>query len=188
MSMAKAIEPKSDQMNGMDMLAGDRIMTITAVKVFDTDDQPVHIWFAEFPQGRPFKPSKTVSRILVAAWGDDETVYVGRRLHLYRDPEVTFGKDKPGGIRIKAMSHIAKRFAVTLAISKGKVAPYVIDVLPDDAPSSPPVTEEEVRRAALREEWKTADDARKAEIQAEVAAIDAGEVYVPEPDPSDPAS
>lgn len=183
MSMAKAIQPRSDQMNSMDMLAGDRILTITRVQVReDADEQPVSIWFAEFPEGRPFKPSKTVSRILVAAWGDDEQVYIGRRLHLYRDPEVTFGKDKPGGIRVKAMSHIPKRFAVTLATSRGKVAPYIIDVLPDATPSSPVATEEDVRRAALRKEWKTADEARKAEIEAQVAAIDAGEVYVPEPE------
>lgn len=175
MSMAKSIAPRSDQMNNADLLAGDRILTITKVEVRDVEEQPVSVWFAEFPEGRPFKPSLTVRRILVAAWGDDEAVYVGRRLHLYRDPEVTFGKDKPGGIRIKAMSHIPKRFAVTLAVSRGKVAPYVIEVLPDAAPSSPPVDEETVRAIAdLRAEWSTADDARKAEIQAEVASLQGG--------------
>jgi hypothetical protein len=171
MSMAKAIEPRSDQMNSMDLLAGELTLTITDVKVHDSPEQPVSIWFAEFPKGRPFKPSKTVSRILVAAWGDDESVYIGRRLHLYRDPEVVFGKDKVGGIRVKAMSHIPKRFAVTLATSKGKVAPYIIEPLADDAPSSPPVSETDLRITALREEWKSADESRRAEIQVEVEAL-----------------
>lgn len=171
MTMRDAIAPRSDQMNGMDLLSGERIMTITEVKVFDSPDQPVHIWFAEFPRERPFKPSKTVSRILVAAWGDDETAYVGRRLHLFRDPEIVFGRDKVGGIRLKAMSHIPKRFAVTLATSKGKVAPYVIEVLPDDAPTSPPVTESPVDQ--LRAEWKTADPERRKTIEAEVNKLTA---------------
>jgi hypothetical protein len=173
MSMAKTIQPRSDQMNNADLLSGDRILTITKVVVReDDDDQPVSIWFAEFPEGRPFKPGLTVRRILVVAWGDDEQVYVGRRLHLYRDPEVTFGRDKPGGIRVKAMSHIPKRFAVTLATSKGKVAPYVIEPLAHDAPTSPPLSETDVRRASLRAEWEGADDERREAIKREVAALD----------------
>jgi hypothetical protein len=171
--MAKTIQPRSDQMNNADLLSGDRILTITKVVVReDDDDQPVSVWFAEFPEGRPFKPSLTVRRILVVAWGDDEQLYVGRRMHLYRDPEVTFGRDRPGGIRVKSMSHIPKRFAVTLATSKGKVAPYVIEPLPDDAPTSPPLSETDVRRASLQAEWKTADPDRRKAIEAEAAALD----------------
>lgn len=179
MSMAKAIEPRSDQMNAEDLLSGPRVLTITDVKVFDSPEQPVHIWFAEFPQKRPFKPSKTVSRILVAAWGDDETKYVGRRLELYRDPEITFGKDKVGGIRVKAMSHLtgekAKGFSVMLAATRGKRAPWRIEPLPDSVPSAPAQDEETVRALAdLRAEWKDATDERKAEIEAEVARLQGG--------------
>lgn len=172
MNMLKAIEPRSDQMNAEDLLSGERTFTITDVKVHDSPEQPVSIWFAEFPQGRPFKPSKTVSRILVAAWGSDEAKYVGRRLTLYRDPEVTFGKDKVGGIRVKAMSHIEKRFSVMLAATRGKRTPWVIEPLSADAPTSPPVSEENVARLAeLRAEYKDADDARRAEIMVEVEAL-----------------
>lgn len=172
MNMLDAIAPRSDQMNAEDLLSGERTFTITDVKVFDSPEQPVHIWFAEFPKDRPFKPSKTVSRILVVAWGEDETAYVGRRLTLYREPEITFGKDRVGGIRVKAMSHIEKRFSVALASTRGKRAPHVIDRLADDAPTSPPVDEETVARLAeLRAEWATADDARQAEIQVEVEAL-----------------
>jgi hypothetical protein len=42
----------------------------------------VHL--VEFP-GRPFKPSKTVRRIMVAAWGPDASTYAGKRMTLYRD-------------------------------------------------------------------------------------------------------
>jgi hypothetical protein len=212
MSMAKTIQPRSDQMNNADLLAGDRILTITKVEVRDeADEQPVSIWFAEFPQGRPFKPSLTVRRILVAAWGDDENTYVGRRLHLYRDETVTFGKDKPGGIRIKAMSHIKARFAVTLAVSRGKVAPYVIDVLPDDAPATPAVSAETLAELTATFERKgIAENARlsgansltggsatdietltEAEARTVLAAlekrpdVDPGDIPTPEPGASD---
>lgn len=170
MSMAKAIEPKSNQMNSMDLLAGEKTLTITAVKVHDTPEQPVSIWFAEFPEKRPFKPSKTVSRILVKAWGEDENAYIGRRLTLYRDPDVTWAGEKVGGIRIKAMSHIERAFSVALAASQNKVAPWRIEKLADSTPSSPPTSEVDL----LREEWKTATDERKAEIQAEVERLQGG--------------
>lgn len=173
--MSKAIAPRSDQMNAEDLLGGERTLTIVEVKVFDSPEQPVHIWFAEFPKERPFKPSKTVSRIFVAAWGDDETKYVGRRVTLYRDPEVVFGKDKVGGIRIRAMSHIERRFSVMLASSRGKRAPWVIEPLADAIPSSPTLDDETVRAIAdLRAEWKTADDDRKSAIEAEVANLQGG--------------
>lgn len=178
MSMAKAIEPRSDQMNSEDLLSGERTMTITDVKVFDSPEQPVHIWFAEFPAKRPFKPSKTVSRILVAAWGDDETKYVGRRLTLYRDPEVEFGKAKVGGIRVKAMSHLegdkANGFSVMLSKSRQAKTAWRIEPLPDSVPSSPPQDEETVRALAdLRAEWKDAEPERKVEIEAEVKRLQA---------------
>ncbi len=34
-------------------------------------------------------------RVLAAAWGTDASVYVGRSVRLYFDPNVTFGKEKP---------------------------------------------------------------------------------------------
>lgn len=176
MSMAKAIEPKSNQMNSMDLLAGERTMTITRVKVLDTPDQPVSIWFAEFPEGRPFKPSKTVNRIFVALWGEDEAAYVGRRLTLYRDPSVRWAGQEVGGIRIRAMSHIGnKPVSLTLAESQNKSAPWKVLPLADDAPTSPTLSEAEVRVAELRTEWKSADADRRKAIEAEVAALEAGE-------------
>jgi hypothetical protein len=173
MSMLKAIEPKSDQMNAEDLLSGERTFTITEVKVYDSPEQPVSIWFAEFPQGRPFKPSKTVNRMFVALWGEDEKVYIGRRITLYRDPTVKWAGKEVGGIRIKAMSHIGKKpVSLALAESDHSRAQWVIQPLPDDAPASPPVDEHTVARLAeLRAEWDGADDERRVQIKAEVDAL-----------------
>ncbi|OBK49401.1 hypothetical protein A5656_28360 [Mycobacterium gordonae] len=129
MDLAETIIPRSDQINSEDLLTGPRTITITAVKR-GTDEQPVDIVTAEFGPGRPYKPSKTMRRVLVAAWGTDAQAYVGRRLVIYRDPEITFGKDKVGGIRISAMSDISARLSVALTVTRGRRAPFIVEPLP----------------------------------------------------------
>lgn len=135
MDLAETIVPRSDQINSEDLLTGPRLVTITAVKR-GTDEQPVNIVTAEFGPGRPYKPSKTMRRVLVAAWGTDAQSYVGRRLVIYRDPEITFGKDKVGGIRISAMSDISSRLSVSLTVTRGRRAPFIIDPLPKEPAST----------------------------------------------------
>ncbi|KQH75562.1 hypothetical protein AO501_25125 [Mycobacterium gordonae] len=129
MDLAETIIPRSDQINSEDLLTGPRTITITAVKR-GTDEQPVDIVTAEFGPARPYKPSKTMRRVLVAAWGTDAQAYVGRRLVIYRDPEITFGKDKVGGIRISAMSDISARLSVALTVTRGRRAPFIVEPLP----------------------------------------------------------
>jgi hypothetical protein len=63
----------------------------------DSADQPVSIHY-EGGEGRPFKPCKTVRRIMVGVWGKDASKYVGRSMTLYRDPSVAFGGMQVGGI------------------------------------------------------------------------------------------
>lgn len=131
MDLAETIVPRSDQINSEDLLTGPRTVTITAVKR-GSAEQPVNIVTAEFGPGRPYKPSKTMRRVLVAAWGSDAQAYVGRRLVIYRDPEITFGGDKVGGIRISAMSDIATRLSVALTVTRGRRAPFVVEPLRDE--------------------------------------------------------
>lgn len=130
--MTASIEPRSDQLNAEDLLTGPRTVTITDVKR-GTDEQPVNIVTAEFGPGRPYKPSKTMRRVIVAAWGADASVYIGRRLTIYRDPEITFGRDKVGGIRISALSDIPSRLSLALTVTRGRRAPFVVDPLPADS-------------------------------------------------------
>jgi hypothetical protein len=124
--MSQTIIPKSDQLNAEDLLSGPRTVTITDVRR-GSAEQPVDIHLAEFD--RPFKPSKTVRRILVMAWGVDAATYVGRSMTIYRDPAVKFGGMDVGGIRISHLSDIDKRFTVALTVTKGRRAPYVVEPL-----------------------------------------------------------
>jgi hypothetical protein len=106
-------------------------------------------------------------RVLVAAWGRESSAYVGRQLELFGDPEVTFGRDKVGGIKISRMSHIDKRLSVALTVTRGKRAPYVVNPLPD-LPAQDP------RIVALKAEWRSADADRRKAIEAEVQALSGG--------------
>lgn len=130
MDISAAAQPRSDQINADDLLAGPQLVTIVEVRR-GTDEQPVNIITKEFGPGRPWKPSKSMIRVLIAAWGKDASVYAGRQIMLYRDPEVRFGKEAVGGIRISAMSHIDTRLTLALTVTRGRRAPFTVDPLPD---------------------------------------------------------
>lgn len=132
MDLTESIAPRSDQLNAEDLLAGPRTVTVEKVTK-GSSEQPVNIHLVEFP-GRPFRPSKTVRRILVAAWGAEASAYAGRRMSLYRDPAVRFGGQDVGGIRVSHMSHISKRLTLALTVTRGKRAPYNVDPLTDGPP------------------------------------------------------
>lgn len=134
MDMSSTIEPRSDQLNSEDLLIGPRTFTITDVRP-GSEEQPVRVFLAEGPEGRPWIPAKTMRRLLVLAWGAESDAYVGKRVTLYRDPDIRFGKDTPGGIRISHMSGIGRKPLVAhLTITRGKRAPYTVEPLADDAP------------------------------------------------------
>lgn len=126
--ISKTIEPKSDQLNADDLIGGAKTIKITAVKAIDAEAQPVSIYF-EGDNNKPYKPSKGMRRVLVALWGADAKVFIGRSLTLYRDDEVRFGGVEVGGIRISHASHINEPTRVLETISKGKRRPVTIDVL-----------------------------------------------------------
>ena len=106
-SLIHTILSKSDQLNADDLLTGPAVAKIEAVLVTNNEQQPVII---KLSGGyRPWKPCKTERRILVFAWGEDGDAYVGRTVHLIRDDNVRFGKDKVGGIRIYAIDRKSTR-------------------------------------------------------------------------------
>jgi len=116
---------KSDQLNADDLISGPIIVQITKVTVNSSPDQPLSIGLV----GRmPWKPCKTMRRVLVFAWGEDAGLWAGRHLKLYREDSVRFGGEDVGGIRISAMSD-TKPISVSLAVSKGKKAKYKIETL-----------------------------------------------------------
>ena len=131
MDITKTVEPRSDQLNFDDVASRDLTITVTEVKQ-GPPDQPVELHNAEYP-GRPYKPGKSMRRVLIAAWGTEASAYVGRRIQLYGDPTITFGRDAVGGIRIRALSHIPEPLTVALTVTRGKRAPFTVQPLAADS-------------------------------------------------------
>ena len=139
MDLTDSIASKSDQMDYQDFLGGDRTVTVTEVRRGPSPEQPVEIAVAEFD--RPWRPAKSMRRVLVAAWGPDSTNYIGRRILLFGDPTVKWAGTAVGGIRIKAMDGLDKPLTVSLTLTRGKRAPFTVQPLPD-APPVPPIPED----------------------------------------------
>lgn len=118
--MSKFVEAKSDQLNADDLIGAPRTITITRVTGND-GDQPVSIFY-HGDNGKPFKPCKTIRRILMGVWGRYANEYVGKSMTIYRDDSVQFGGLATGGIRISHMSDIDKETVVVVMKSKGKKA------------------------------------------------------------------
>lgn len=118
MDMTATIAPKSDQLNADDLISGPITVTVSEVAA-GSPEQPVDVRLVEFP-GRAYRPSKSMRRILVSAWGAEASAYAGRRITLYRNPEIMFGRDKVGGIEISHLSDIDKPLTVALTATRGR--------------------------------------------------------------------
>lgn len=133
MDISETLAPKSDQQGFDDYLTGPRTVTVSGVNVSD-GDQPVSVELAEYP-GRPFKPNKSMRRILAKGWGAESDGWVGRRLTLFGNPAVIYGGKAIGGVEIAAMSHLDKTLTVSLTATRGKRKPFSVEPLPDAEPT-----------------------------------------------------
>lgn len=172
--LSSMIDPTSDQLDAVDLLGGPRTFTIEAVSEGNSE-QPVNIKLAEFD--RPWRPGKSMRRVLVAIWGGDGKQYVGKRITLFCDPNVRFGGAAVGGTRISHMSGISEKRSVPLLVSRGKSAVYVVEPLTE--PEAPTRAEWESRIsgstdvAELRQWWQLADPAARNLIEVRVATLQA---------------
>ncbi|MEO6601498.1 MAG: hypothetical protein ABIQ16_16595 [Polyangiaceae bacterium] len=126
--LRSTIIPKSDQLNADQLLGGAMLITVTHVTLGSGEDQPVIVHY-ENENGRPFKPCKTMRKVLIHAWEKDGNAWAGRSMELYCDHAVKFGGESVGGIRISRMSHIPKDIKVSLTATRGKKAMYEIKAL-----------------------------------------------------------
>jgi len=142
-NMRHVIIPKSDQINADDLLAGPMTITIRDVSIRPGTEQPVSIGF-EGDGGKPWKPCKSMCRVLVAAWGPDAKQYIGRSATIYCDPKVKWGGMEVGGIRISHLSHIERETVMALTATKGKKAPFTIKPLAKVAQQPQPQAQQPV--------------------------------------------
>lgn len=135
-NMLETIAPKSDQLNSDDLIGGVlKVIQVTKVSRCREPEQPIAINF-EGDAGKPFKPCKSMRRVLVNVWGPDGNTYVGRSMELYRDDTVKFGGFDVGGIRISRVSDIDKPVTMALTASKASRKPFTVRPLTGEKPSS----------------------------------------------------
>lgn len=183
------IIPKSDQLNADQLVTGPMDITVTDVRLANSPDQPVIVHY-EGDGGRPFKPCKTMRRVLILAWGENGRAWIGRSMRLYHAPEVKFGGSAVGGIRISHMTDIPRDINVSLSETKGKKLPHVIRRMAPPAAIDTTAIDtaadlDALKRAfaaayraakdeAVRGRLKVASDMRKAVLTA-IAEIDGAE-------------
>ena len=134
-SLAHTITPKSDQANADDLIASPVTVQIVSVKQGDKES-PVWITTTGF-DGRAWKPCKSMRRVLITAWGEYGSAWVGKSVTLFCDPEVVYGGVKVGGIRISHMSDIAADLALSLTATRGKRKPFMVRKLAAPAQAAP---------------------------------------------------
>jgi len=81
----------------------DRVMTIKSVKLEDMSgdqgDQKWVLYFKEEAKGMAM--NMTTIRVLEQAYGDDTDHWIGNKVKVYVDPNVSFGGKIVGGLRLR---------------------------------------------------------------------------------------
>ena len=131
MDITESLAANSNQQNADEYLSGPKTVTVSEVKK-GTAEQPVEVHLVEFP-GKPFKPAKSVRRVLAKAWGTDASQWAGRRLTIYCDPDVKYAGKAVGGLRVSHVSHIDKPVTVALTVTRGKREPFTVQPLVEAA-------------------------------------------------------
>lgn len=127
MDISGTIQAKSDQLNSDDLIGGPVLYTVEKVTA-GPDEQPVNVHLVENP-GHPYRPSKSMRRVLVAIWGKEASAWNGHQFVLYRDPQVKFGGEVVGGIKISHASHIDGPQSIPLTVKRGQKARHTVDPL-----------------------------------------------------------
>lgn len=165
MDLSKTIIPKSDQLNADDLISGSKTIKIRDIKGGNDDAQPVCIYFYG-DNNKPFKPCKSMRRVLVQLWGTDGLQFIGKRMTLFRDDTVKWAGVDVGGIRISHVSHIPEATRVLVTTAKNKRTPMTIEVLPlvelkDLAGAKKAITDKKVTIDAVLEKYDLTEEQLK---------------------------
>ncbi|MBZ2197248.1 hypothetical protein [Occultella gossypii] len=172
MDITDALAPTSDQLDAVE-LVNPRTFTIdTGSRLGKREGKTVaEIRLVNFD--RVWRPSKGMLDVLAGCWGTDAKAWVGRSVTLYCDPEVMFGPNKVGGVRISHLSHIDKARTLSIRASgQGKRKDWHVEPLaaPVPEPTAAQVAAS-TDHAELRAWWQVSGDERRAQIQARASEL-----------------
>jgi hypothetical protein len=176
--IGSTLAAKSDQLDAIELIHP-RTIRVRAVTA-GSKEQPINVWF-DGDDDRPFRPSKTVRRLLCAAWGTNGADWVGRSMTIYNDPTVRYGGIEVGGVRVSHVSHISAPIKAMLPVTRGKFKEHVIlplkaevrSVKPAERPPldlAPPTESDAVLADLIRRMNEAADMDQLAAIGPDVAA------------------
>lgn len=109
---------KSDQLNAVDIIGTEKLLTIISVDVKQSGEQPVVIHY-EGENKRPWKPALTARRILAALWGSESSNWIGHTVAVHCDPTVVYAGEEVGGIRPHAATGIDSERVIKLKERRG---------------------------------------------------------------------
>ena len=166
--LGATIAPKTDQLNSDDLITGPKTIRVFKVTATSAPEQPIAINY-EGDGGKPYKPGKSMRRVLVQLWGRDGNGYVGRSMTLFRDEKVIFGGAPVGGIRISHMTHITESKTMALTASKTvrklfTVEPLVVKDAPPDTLLPDAATAAARGMTAYTEFWKVLTKPQQATL------------------------
>jgi hypothetical protein len=144
--ISETLIAKSDQLNAADLMGGPITVKAINVSVSKSSDQPVVIKIDGDRQ--PYKPCKSMRRLLAFLWGTSSKEWIGHSMTLYCDPDVLWAGAKAGGIRISHVTGIQESCDIPLRASKHKVVTYTVHPL---IVQLPPYPDENIGRN--REAW-----------------------------------
>lgn len=108
MKIGDMIESKYLKQSDVDDETVVTVQALKKVNVARDDEDPDYKWtvkFHEFP--KPMVVNVTNLKRLAKALGDDTDDWLGNSVVLYVDPDIEFGGNVVGGLRIKAVKHPA---------------------------------------------------------------------------------
>ena len=173
MDLSKTIIPRSDQLNFEDVQTSSITAVIKSVRA-GNKEQPVFIDLEGF-DGRPYKPSKSMRRVLIGGWGNDGHTWAGKSLTIVGDATVKYGGVAVGGIKVKAMSDIEASFSLMLTESRGRRKEHRVERLEVKSKPEPLAWFSEAAITATAERLEFIYDKTKAALSENTESLSKAE-------------
>lgn len=109
------------------------VHSIKKVNVARDDEDPEYRWTVKFHEfAKPMVLNVTNLKRLAKALGDDTDGWIGNQVVLYVDPDIEFGGNVVGGLRIKALRATAPAAKARAALSDDAINRKLADAAPDN--------------------------------------------------------
>ncbi|HLD90206.1 MAG TPA: hypothetical protein VI911_04200 [Patescibacteria group bacterium] len=131
LDLTEAMAVDSTRLNADDLISGSITVQITGAKTYRANGKQ-RVQYAITGGHMPWHPCKTQMRLMTEIAGSPSArPWVGKWVALFRDPEVTFGSDKTGGVRLAAVDASMLDRPREFSVRTGKTArtTYEIDVI-----------------------------------------------------------